>query len=273
MEQLQEFTGIKADTYDEFKKEFKSEFIRKANAHKDPDLKNQILGARAGELMTITRREFKNAGVELPGEVKDKKLEDVMEMGFEKLRETHEAKLQEYESKLGDNDFAKEREEYENKLQKWQKKAESFESRAKKVQSEFEEFKTTIEQKETQRKLDDFFNGALNQAPFKKDITPIEKRGFVAEFKDKYKLDFDENEEPTIYDKEGNPIPNEDKADSFLGINDVLQKELVQTGLHKKNPHANSDKQNKNFNFTKPDEPGKDGRKLHPSAQKATAGK
>lgn len=234
------FLGVKIGedaTLEDFKKAFGGEFVRRSAVKNDDKLVNEIVGARMGSLDVLIRREAKQAGIEISDDMEGKKLEDLIPFAVKGVAEQSAAKIKDLETQLKSQDFASEREQILAEKQKLEDKMESLQKTNKKVKEEFDNYKQEVVNTENRRVLDGAYEEAFANQQLKPGITPIEQKGFNSVFKTKYKIDFDENKQPAIYDLEGKPIANPDQADSFLSIEDVIKKELIENQLHQKNPH------------------------------------
>ncbi len=88
LKQLNEFAGIEAENFDQFKEQFQTKFVLKENVVKDPDLTSAITGKVMGSQMTKIRQMFKEEGIEITEEETKtiKKNEELFQLGMNKLK-------------------------------------------------------------------------------------------------------------------------------------------------------------------------------------------
>jgi hypothetical protein len=227
----------------EFKEKFKTNFLSKDEIFDDEDVKkkigeenNKIVGKLTGSLITTIKKGFGLTNED----VKDKKLEDVLELVANKSKD----RIAELEAGVSADDIKK---EYEGKLEKLSKSASDYKTALETLQGTYEKEKGEFEGKYKGLKTSNLLEGAKSKLlPKLKDMSPAEKMGWEAKI-NSLNIDFDEKETPVVKDKEGKRLQNPNKAGSFLSLDEALEQSAVELDLIKKN-NAGGQKINMVFN-------------------------
>lgn len=241
--EVTDFLGVNAESIEDFKKNFDGTFIKKDAIKDDDEIKNSIFGARVGSIETTTKSLFKKNGVELSSDdIKDKKVEEIMELGFEKLMSNHQTKITEVKEAGGKTD--------DQALTDLQTKYETLESTSKKsydelnvlhedLKSAHETHKTDSTLKLTTMQKDNQLNAIDQTIPWATDAEFFKERkaSFASDFAGKYDTKLGDDGNILITNKDGDKIKNEDKAGEYMTYKDLLNKEAVQAKLIKINPH------------------------------------
>ena len=160
---------------DELTSRFHNTFIGRKVVGEDPELVRSIVGKRIGSIETAFISSFRELGVELsPEDKKDKKLEDIVRLGFEKVRETTQRKSADLS------------EPYE----KLQKDFVEISEAHKKIREEWENDKKNWNSEMTQFKIDHSLSDAIHKIPFSETIKPFQKDDFKAGVNSKYYFEF-----------------------------------------------------------------------------------
>lgn len=212
---------------EDFKEKFKEKFIVKSQAFDDEEVRKAVTGKVAGSLTTLAKKHF---GL-TPEEIKDKKWEEIIEFAAQKKN----SEIEEYKGKAGQtNDEA---------LKEIQAKYE----KALNTNKEYKEALTAKEQdfqakeQDWQKKFKDIkINTILSSAkekvtPKLKELSKPEKFYFDSIISENIKIDFDEQENPIVLNKEGKRFQNPNKAGSFLALEEAIELLANQENLIKKN--------------------------------------
>lgn len=246
-----------------FKEKFQSKFITKDEAFNDEEIKGKITGKIAGAATTLIKRHFELENAE----IKDKKWEEVLEIGVSKLKNS----LKELEGKAGQtNDEALK--DYQAKLEKANKTISDFKEQNETLKTGLETSEKTWSEKYLGLKKNNVLESAKSRLlPKLREMTELERVGFEAAIKNNINIDFDEKDEIYVKGIDGKRIPNPNKMGAFLSLDEALELEAVKGNVIKKN---NAGQQNpglfqapiKQDNNTSPD--SQNGRKIHPNALK-----
>jgi hypothetical protein len=215
----------------EFKDKFKTKFLSKDEIFDDEDVKKKLddekaklTGKIAGSIATVGKRVFGLTNEE----IKDKKWEEIIEMGANKSK----SRIEELEGGMSSEDIKK---EYESKIEKISKSANDYKTALETLQGTYEKEKGDFEGKLKGLKTGNLLEGAKTKLmPKLKEMTPAEKLGWDAKI-NSLLIDYDEKDNPVIKDKEGKRLQNPNKAGSFLTIDEALEQSAVELDLIKKN--------------------------------------
>jgi hypothetical protein len=245
---------------DGFKKAVNEKFITKSQAADDDDIKSKITGKVTGAATTLIKREFELSN----DEIKDKKWEDILLLGVQKLKDKN--KELETLATSGNDDKLK---DITTKFEKKSKEADDFKAL-------LESTKQTLTQKETE------WNGTLKNIKtstvfekgkekvmpkLKSDLSEAEKFYFESKVKEKFSIDFDDKDEVLVIGKDGKRLANPNKVGAFLSLEEAMELEAESLGLVKKNNGSGIDPTKI---FTKPEQQVQvqTGRTIHPNALK-----
>lgn len=243
-----EYTGINAEevkSIDDFKKAFDEKFTTLDSAKAE-------LGRRVGSIDTEIKRAYRNHGIEFDqDEIKDKKVEEWIASGLEKLKGSYETKLKELESKVGggsSKDAEKLKAEYEGQIQSWQKKYSELDGLHK---SSIEELTGKLSEKDNQLKtvkLDIHKKNLMGQLKFKQGMSDLERRGFEATLSEKLRFDFDDKGDFIVTNANGDRIKDGSKHGEFADPLSAVKNIAVESGVWETNPHGGkSSGGNRNF--------------------------
>lgn len=204
-------------------------FVPLATAHEHEEVKSKATGKLLGSLTTYVKKEYDLS----PDEIKDKKLEEVIQLASSKLK----GKISELEagSKKGKDEAVL---ELEGKLEKLKKDAESYKEAAGLASKALLEKETSFEKEKKGWKVNSLFDGVKKD--FEKeliaDIDPLKRKGFDSEINEKYVFDLDEaGAELAVYDKDGKRVPDPKKLGAFITPKDLLIAEASKAKLLKLN--------------------------------------
>jgi FtsZ-binding cell division protein ZapB len=223
-----------AKTIEEFKEKFKTKFISREEVFEDDDIKkkigeenNKFVGKLSGSLITKSKRNFGFTDED----IKDKKIEDVLEMGVTKLK----AEIEELKGKQGQGSDEALKDAIK-KAEKLAKERDDFKTANETLQGAYDKDKGDWEGKLRSYKVNHIVETAKGRISpkLKSDMSAVEKLGFDSVIKD-FVIDFDDKETPFVKDKEGKRIPNPNKAGSFLSLEEAMESKANELNLIKKN--------------------------------------
>lgn len=267
------FDATKIADLEGFKKAFEPEagkpvFIR-ADAVKGSHVYSSIVGELRGSIETKIKATAKKYAIDFtPEELKDKKVEELAELAFEKQAALNKTVVDELTAKVGQGNDEKVK-EWESKYTKLEGKFNDTKSLLEKTSTDFTKFQEEVITTSKQRKVNDFKNGVFGKLKFRQNASELEKIGFNAKVAEKYSFDEDDKGEVFIKDaKTGARIGSTKVQGTFKTADEVLEEELIALGLHEKNPaggrQVGSFGQQNQQQQQAPEKP-KTGNRLHPS--------
>lgn len=216
--------GEEVTNLDQLKEKHSKKFITRANAWEDDEVRSKVTGKVAGSIATLAKKNFDLS----PEEIKDKKWEEILELGAAKLK----TKLSELESgskKTKDEAVT----DLEAKLDKARRDLLEFKGAAETAtrtllekEGLFEKEKKGWTTKGLYEKIKSEFEKELVS-----DIDPLKRKGFDSEIEEKYIFDLDETgNELAVYEKNGDRVKDPKKIGAFVSPKDLL---INEAGKHK----------------------------------------
>jgi len=256
---LQRLGIDEAETLEDFSEKFNSKFVSKDSAWQDDEVKSKITGKVAGSINSFAKREF---GLD-PSEIKDKKWEDVLKMGVEKLK-AEKLELEEMSGKGSDEKFN----ELSEKLKKAEKTISDYkvnlDNTSKLIEQKDIEYNNSIKSLKVENILKE--NKVKIMPKLKSNMTEAERFYFDHKIKETIDLDFDENGDAVVLDKKGSRLPNPNKIGSFLSLDEVLEDIASKNNLLIKNNVAQTNvKANIEVPTNNTSKSNDGGRQIHPS--------
>jgi hypothetical protein len=239
LKQLNEFAGIEAENFDQFKEQFQQKFVLKENVVKDPDLTSAITGKVMGSQMTKIRQMFKEEGIEITEEETKtiKKNEELFQLGMNKLKGTFINQIEDVKksSALGSDERLR---EYETRIQKIEKEKNDIKAAWKSTGEEFEKYKSDISTAMKQKEIDYKVSKAKESLKLRAKINEAERAGFESILKNRLKFDMDDTGSLIIMNANGERIKSKVKAGDFMPAEEAMQEIVNELGLGETNPHA-----------------------------------
>lgn len=235
LKEFAHYMGIdteKAESLEKAKEQIGAEFIRKSML-KDSKEMNDAIGARMGSIEVAVKRLARENGVELPSDlISGKKVEEVITIAENKLKETYAQKITDLQKQIEDKDSSKIIGEWQEKYTKLEATKKDLENMTITLKTELDTTKQNSLKAINEFKIADINKRALDSIPYSKEVTDIAKTGFRAILSEKYALDLDENGNPYIKDKQTNSrIPNPTKMGEFMTPEDVYKMEAEKNNL------------------------------------------
>ena len=230
---------LEAESLEAAKELLSSEFIKKAEVHKDETIVGQIIGSRIGKLDTALNQLATANGLEFDENTKKAKIEDKISFVFESTKKMLSEKDELLKGKGGDELKAKIEAEYKQKIEGLTKELSSTKDLLTHNTNEFNTFKSNVEVEKKNFRLTNEFENARKKISLSPEAKPLEIKGFETTIKDKYVFDLNENGEAVVMLKEtGKQIPNDKQMGTFMNIEQILQKEAEELRIHAKAPAA-----------------------------------
>lgn len=235
------FTGIEAESIEDFKTNFEKTFLKKDAALKDKEFMNSVVGKRLHGVANKLKNKVTKYGVEIPDkDVSEKPLEDLIEFAFDAYNDAHQGTVNELQEKLKKNS-GEQNLELTEKLKKTEETNLALKAENKKLGTDLNEVKIKSAEELKGVRIQTIREQAMGKIPRRSDIEQkqygLMLTGFENTIDSKFKIDLDENNQPFIADKKtGERFRDPAKAGEFLGIEDVLKKEAAELGISPKNP-------------------------------------
>ena len=212
-------------TVDDFKAFFQSNFVNKAMAVEDEEIRSKVTGRVLGGISTFMKTEggFQKA------DIKDKTPEDIFKM----YKANMEAKVADLTAASGQNSDEAIK-TWEAKYKKVEQERDDYKGMADTNFKGWEEEKANASQKIKSFKLNNIVSGVKSKVPFKDGISEIEKAGFDFYINSNYKIDLNDNDEPEVYNTKGERVKTE-TGNKFVGLEDLILGEAKKNNLLKLN--------------------------------------
>lgn len=243
-DKILEFFGSKATTEEELFKEVQSKFFTEEQIFKDPEVKKRISGRFFGSATTATKQIFEAEGVELTGDDLTQPIEAVAKLGISKLKEKWEAEKQEITKTAGLSTDEKIK-EFQEALKKKDEKIRDYDELVKSKATEFEKLTSEKNNEIKGIKLGLIEESMLSSITWAPEKDAFSKKGFIADFKEKYIVDLDENGKEFIADRSsGSRIKAEGSHSTFMTPSEVFKRDALKEGLAAVNKKAGVSPQN-----------------------------
>lgn len=231
----------KFENEDAFKAHFDSTFIRKEIAHDDGEVQNRVFGKTNNVLRGKLKNTVKAIGIEdievdwdkaNPAEIIDV-LKDKVSGSVTALRTELEAAKKSTSGKS-----TKDIEELQQKLDAAIRERDAFGAQAKDFESKYSTLEGSIKQREAQAKIDGVFERAMDAVKFRDDVNAYARKGFEADMRSKYKLEFGEDGKAKVIGPDGNPIMNPSKAQTYMTMEEIMSRHAEEAKLTGGNPQG-----------------------------------
>lgn len=228
----------KFDDADSFKEAVEKDWVKKSTAGNDKEVRDQVLGKvnrvarkRLGELAS-------ELGVELDAAILDSgdpvDIVPLITKGakgkfgdIEELRKKAESALPADTIKV-----------WEDKLGEAEKKVKTFQSAATDWQKKHDDLLQTVQTKERTSKIEAVWKEALGGVQFHQGVDDLKRKGFVADLKDRFRIEMDENGNPYTADTAGQPVKHPKKASELWSLAEIVKEEAKKNKLTADSPHA-----------------------------------
>lgn len=244
-EEVSSFLGLeKVKDLDDFKTKFGTTFIKRDAITDDKEITDKIFGERVGSMAVKVKSQFKKAGVEFAeGELADKKVEEITELGFSKMATNHEAALAEVKSAAGKTDdqaLIDLQTKHDKHVVDSKKGLEEMTILKDDLKTKFEDLQTKSTADKSEWQMNSQMSAVDKSVAWAADAEFFKERkeAFGMKFANEHKVTLGEDGNLLIADKEGNKITNPDKAGEFMTFTGQLTKMAGEAKLLKTNPHA-----------------------------------
>lgn len=235
------FTGIEADSIEDFKAGFEKTFLKRDAALKDKEFVNSVVGKRLHGVSNKLKNQLTKYGVEISDtDAKEKPLEELIEMGFERYNEATQGTITELTEKANKNS-GEQTKDLQEKYSKLESKFNDTKKSLTDLSAEYTGFKEKAANDLKGVKIQTIREQAMSKIPRRSDIEAkqygLMLTGFENTIDSKFKIDLDENNQPYIADKKtGERFRNPAKASEFFTVEEMLKQEALELGISPKNP-------------------------------------
>jgi hypothetical protein len=105
------------------------------------------------------------------------------------------------------------------------KEKEAFAAQALEFKSKYDELDTSVKSKAAKEREDAEWNKAYSALQFREDVSPLMKKGFDSEVREKYKLEFGDDGTRKVLGKDGQILMDKKRAQTFASLEDLLKAE------------------------------------------------
>lgn len=211
--------GIEAESIEDFKSNFQTKFIPKAQAWEDDEVRSKATGAITHGINQFAKKKL---GLS-PDEIKGKKYEDVLEHGFLKFQQEIE-ELKAQGSASNDTVIT----ELKDKLEKASKTINDYKGQVETTKQQAESLAIEWAGKVKSLKVNTVLNEAKGKVSGKlKEMNEAERYYFEHKLKDTFSVDFDENDNVIVLDKAGKRLANPNKIGEFLSVEDAIEQVAI----------------------------------------------
>jgi hypothetical protein len=209
---------------DALKAHFDQHFLRRDLAHTDKDVQGKVFGKVNGVLRNKLKGFGKAVGItDLEFDTLDPT--DAIEAMQGKLTDTVTSLRSELDGakKGGSGKTTQEVEELTKRLNDAIKERDAFGAQAKDYETKYTTLEGSIKQREAQAKIDAAFSRAMEAIPFREDVNPYARKGFEAEMRSKYKVEFSDDGAAKVIGADGNIVMNKHKAQVYATLDELAK--------------------------------------------------
>jgi flagellar biosynthesis chaperone FliJ len=232
-----------ASNLEEIREKFEQTYLP-LEALKDPknphaqQLAPAFVGKVTGVATTTLKRKLKTLGVDLTAEeIKEKPLEQVLELGLERVAETHQQKIKSLEEQLNQSSDQKAT-ELTAKLEKLQAKYNDTTALLEQARQQYDQERGQWENQLRGQRLEWARSKAHESIKWRPDVKEVEREGFFARLNRDYRLELDEQGRLEVLDSSGKRIPSGKQAHAFKTYEEVLEEAGRTLGVWAENPQA-----------------------------------
>jgi hypothetical protein len=109
------------------------------------------------------------------------------------------------------------------KLEAAIKERDAFGAQAKEYEEKYTTLEGGLKQREAQAKIDGAFARAIEAIQFREDVNPYARKGFEAEIRSKYKVEFGDDGQAKVIGADGNIVMNKTKAQTFATLDEIAK--------------------------------------------------
>lgn len=203
------------------------------------ELSRQV-GKITGTVLNVAKKGYESLGVPITEEeLKDKKVEDILRMGFDRVRGEYDKQKEEWEKKSSQEGTSELIKEWEKKVKSLERKLTDTESSRQEALSQFEAYKTEVKENSKRSKIESIFEKELQAVRLDPSVNALTLKGFKSELTEKYVFDLEEDGTPVVKERSSlQPIKSKEKANLYMTIGEIIAAEAAKQDLLQKNPGA-----------------------------------
>lgn len=241
-EEVTKYLGLDLENFeneDAFKTHFDTEFVRRELAHTEKGVQDKVFGKVNSVLRSKIKGFAKAFGIEGldidgsdPSDLIDAMKDKVSESVTTLRTELEAAK----KSTIGKS--TKDIEELQQKLDAAIRERDAFGAQAKDFESKYSTLEGSIKQREAQAKIDGVFERAMDAVKFRDDVNAYARKGFEADMRSKYKVEFAEDGKAKVLDANGTVQMNPSQAQTYLTLDEIVKKHAEEAKMTGGNPQG-----------------------------------
>lgn len=222
------YTGIEASNFEEFKNKFSEKFVPKGEAIDIEAIKSETVGKAIGPVQTKIKSLFGLTAEETAGL---KKWEEILDLAHKKVK-SKEDELTELSLRSSDGALK----ELNDKIEKLNRTKDEYKTAAQQAQEALQ-----AKENEWSGKFKSFKTESILKDSMLKVHPKIAKLSEAEQFhmdsliKENVIIDFDENDQPIVLNKEGKRWNDPNKAGGFLTADAVIELIATEKNYIKKN--------------------------------------
>jgi hypothetical protein len=211
----------KFENEDALKAHFDQTFIRRDMAQNDKEIAGKVFG----KVNDLLRQKLGKAGKELGIEAAflDMDPAEGIETISNTLKERTAQLSAEVEAAKKGGASSKDVEALKAQLETLQKERDAFGKQAKEYEEKYTTLEGGLKQREAQAKIDGAFARAIEAIQFREDVNPYARKGFEAEIRSKYKVEFGDDGQAKVIGPDGNIVMNKTKAQTFATLDEIAK--------------------------------------------------
>ena len=209
---------------DALKAHFDQNFLRRDLAHTDKEVQGKVFGKVNSVLRSKLKGFGKTMGIaDIEFDTMDPS--EAIEAMQGRLSDTVSTLRSELDGakKSGSGKTSEQVEELNRKFEAAIKERDAFGTQAKEYEEKYTTLEGSLKQREAQAKIDAAFTRALEAIPFREDVNVYARKGFEAEFRSKYKVEFGDDGAAKVIGPDGGIVMNKHKAQTFATLDELAK--------------------------------------------------
>ena len=243
-EEVTKYLGLDLDTFeneDAFKTHFDTEFVRRELAHTEKGVQDKVFGKVNSVLRSKIKgfaKAFNIEGLDIDGSDPS----DLIDTMKDKVSESVTTLRTELEAakKPGSGKTTAEVEDMKKQLAAAIAERDAFGVQAKEFEGKYSILEQSITQEKAKARIDGTFARAMDGIQFREDVNAYARKGFEADIRSKYKVEFAEDGTAKVLDASGNVQMNPSKAQTFLSLDEIVKRHAEEAKMIGGNPQGNS---------------------------------
>lgn len=220
----------------EFVEKFGTEWVRKAEAAKDPDIHKSVMGAANNIIRGKAKKAFGVLGFD---DVKVDELDPGDLFGLVAERIPPKLTALEEAAKKGSKG-GEEVEKLKTQLAEATKTIQDTKALHQSAVQAYNDLDLSVKTSAKENRISAEWDRAIGAQKFRQGLSEFEKEGFLSRMRKEFKVEFDEAGAPYAADAStGHRIPEPGKAQKFLDLPSLVAMKVKEFKLDEVNPHGN----------------------------------